>query len=449
MKKIYFIGINGIGMSGLAKIMIAKSYEIYGADIKSTSTSKELEELGAKIYLEHKEENVAGMDLVVRSSAIKENNPEYKKAMELGIKVIKRGELLAFLMNKEEGVAVAGMHGKTTTSSMLGTLCMSLDPTLVVGGIVPEINSNARAGKNSLFIAEADESDNSFLFLHPKYSIITNIEEDHMENHGTNENIESSFKRFIMQTEKTVLINHDCENIKKILDLKEETKAEILTYSTWNKEADIYVENMRLDISKTSFTVLYRGEEIGEFTLAIPGLHNISNSLPVIYLANKFGVGKENIEKSLMNFKGARRRFDILFDREIKIVDDYAHHPTEIKATLQAVRERTQEKVVAIFQPHRYSRVKFLWDKFDGVFDNADDIILLPTYSAGEENIYGISSEQLAEKIAPRGNIKVLKNEKDIYENITASNEKALYLFMGAGDISSMAHNITKLLEKN
>lgn len=449
MRKIYFIGINGIGMSGLAKVMASKAYEVYGADIKFTSISKELKDLGATIFLEHREENVLGMDLVVRSSAIKEDNPEYRKALELGIKVIKRGELLAFLMNREEGIAVAGTHGKTTTSSMLGSLCLDLDPTIIVGGIVPAINSNARAGNNSLFIAEADESDNSFLFLHPKYSIITNIEEDHMENHGTYENIENSFKRFIKQTEKTILINYDCENIKKILDMKKEIKGEMLTYSTWNKEADIYLENMKLDVSKTSFTVFFRSKKLGTFSLSVPGLHNVSNSLPVIFLAKKFGLSNEIIQENIFKFKGARRRFDVLFDREIKIVDDYAHHPTEIKATLQAVRERTKDKVVAIFQPHRYSRIKFLWDKFDGAFDNADDIILLPTYSAGEENTYGISTRDFAEKIAPRGNINFLKSESDIYEKIIKSQDKALYLFMGAGDISLMAHNITRLLEKN
>lgn len=446
MKKIYFIGINGIGMSGLASIMAEKGYSVSGADINKSSRTEYLSKIGVKIFDEHKEENVEGMDLVVRSSAIKENNPEYRKAKIEGIKVIKRGELLAFLMNKEKGVAVAGTHGKTTTSSMLGALCLGVDPTIVVGGILPEINSNARCGKNSLFIAEADESDNSFLYLHPEFSIITNIEEDHMENHGSYENIENSFRLFISQSKK-IAVNIDCLNIRKMID--KEDRKKLITYSTIDQEADLYAKNISVTCSETSYELIAKGKSMGRFHLSIPGLHNISNSIPVVYFASKFGVSFEEIKEKLKAFKGARRRFDVLYDKDIKIVDDYAHHPTEIKATLQAVRERTKDKVVAIFQPHRFSRLNFLWDKFEGAFDNADDIILLPTYSAGEENIYGITTEELAKKIAPNGNIKVFCDEKEIYESIKDTNDNTMYLFMGAGDISLMAHNITKLLEKN
>ena len=259
-------------------------------------------------------------------------------------------------------------------------------------------------------------------------------------------NIENSFKNFIKQSGE-VALNMDCSNLRKLA--KAEDKEKVVTYSIVDTSADIYVKNIEVDSMTTSYEVLIKGKSVGRFTLSIPGAHNISNSLPVIYFANKFGVSFDEIRERLKNFKGARRRFDVLYDKDIKIVDDYAHHPTEIKATLQAVRERTKGRVVAIFQPHRYSRVKFLWDKFEGVFDSADDIILLPTYSAGEENIYGITSEDLAKKIAPKGNIRVFGGEKEIYENIKGSEEQTMYLFMGAGDISSMAHNITKLLENN
>ncbi len=445
MKNIYFIGINGIGMSGLAKIMAVKGYKVSGADLNTSKRIEELEKLGVKIFPEHNEENITGIDLVVRSSAIKENNPEYKRAMEEGIKVIKRGELLAFLMNKEKGVAIAGTHGKTTTSSMLGAVSLSIDPTIVVGGILPEIESNAKAGTNEYFVAEADESDNSFLYLHPYYSVITNIEEDHMENHGSFKNIENSFRRFIDQTSNKVIANIDCENVVNIIKDNEK----VITYSLKNEEADIYAKNIRIESFKTFYEVYIDNKFVGEYSLGIPGIHNVSNSLPVIYLALKFGVEKDELVDKLLKFRGAKRRFDILYDKDIKIVDDYAHHPTEIKATLQAVRERTEEKVVAIFQPHRYSRIKFLWDRFEGVFDKADEIILLPTYSAGEENIYGIKSEDFAEFIAPKGNIKLAQGEKDLYETIGRKEKDTLYLFMGAGDISKMAHNITELLEKN
>lgn len=445
MKNIYFIGINGIGMSGLAKIMAIKGYNVSGADLNRSKRIDELENLGVKVFPEHNEINIEGADLVVRSSAIKESNPEYKKALEVGIKVIKRGELLAFLMNREKGVAIAGTHGKTTTSSMLGAVSLSIDPTIVVGGILPEIDSNAKAGTNDYFIAEADESDNSFLYLHPYYSVITNIEEDHMENHGSFKNIEESFIRFMDQTKEEIIANVDCENVVNII--KDNDK--VITYSMKSESAHIYAKNIRIESFKTFYDVYIDKEYVGEFSLGIPGLHNVSNSLPVIYLALKFGVDKEELSDKLLKFRGAKRRFDILYDKDIKIVDDYAHHPTEIKATLQAVRERTDEKVVAIFQPHRFSRIKFLWDRFEGVFDKADEVILLPTYSAGEENIYGIVPEEFAKFIAPKGNIKLAQDEKDLYETIEKQEKDTLYLFMGAGDISKMAHNITELLEKN
>lgn len=443
MKNIYFIGINGIGMSGLAKIMAIKGYNVSGADLGTSKRIDELKELGVNIYPSHSEGNIEGADLVVRSSAIKESNPEFKEATKRGIKVIKRGELLAFLMNKEKGVAIAGTHGKTTTSSMLGAAALGIDPTIVVGGILPEIASNAKAGENPIFIAEADESDNSFLYLHPAYSVVTNIEEDHMENHGSYENIENSFRRFIEQTTEEVAVNIDCENIKSIVADYDKIK----TYSISDTKAYIHAKNIRVESLKTVYEVVIDGRSYGEFQLAIPGLHNVSNSLPVIYYAIKFGVETEEIKEKLLNFRGAKRRFDILYDKNPVIIDDYAHHPTEIKATLDAVRERTQDRVVAIFQPHRYSRVKFLWDKFQGVFDKADDIILLPTYSAGEDNIYGITSDKLAKQIAPKGNIKCLNNQDEIYKDIINEKEKVMYLFMGAGDISKMAHNITELLE--
>ena len=443
MKKIFFIGINGIGMSGLAKIMAKKGYEVYGSDLKVGPKIEEFKAMGITAYAEHKAEHVEGMDSVIRSSAIKESNPEYKRALELGLHIIKRGELLAQLMNDEDGVAIAGTHGKTTTSSMLSVASLSIDPKIVVGGIIPEINSNAHAGDNSVFIAEADESDNSFLYIHPKYSVITNIEEDHMENHGTFENIKNSFIQFMNQTEKEIIVNIDCPTVKElIVDRKN-----IVTYSTKTENADIYAKNIAVDGLKTKYEVFVKGKSLGEIKLTIPGEHNVSNSLPVIYLALKFGVELEELKDKLSHFKGARRRFDVLLDEEIQIIDDYAHHPTEILATVKAAKERCTTKLIAIFQPHRYSRVKFLFDRFEGVFDLADEIMLLPTYAAGEKDEFGISIQQLADKIRP-GKVKLVHNGDDILDEIKEKNEAGMYLFMGAGDISGMAHNIAKVLEK-
>ncbi len=443
MKRVYFIGINGIGMSGLAKVMKNKGYEIIGADLSRSYITEELEGLGIEIFDHHCSSNLAGCDLVVRSSAIKEGNPEYDYALKEGIKVIKRGELLAMLMNEEQGFAVAGTHGKTTTSSMLGAAMLSLDPTIVVGGILPEIGSNAKAGSSKLFIAEADESDNSFLYLDPYVSIITNIEADHLENHGSLENIEKSFIEFMEKTKDDIVVNADCENIRRIIKGRNKIKS----YSTKNKCADIYASDIRIENGKIHYEVTVCGENLGTFILSVPGDHNVSNSLPVIYFAHKFGVDTDDIKKALKCFKGAKRRYDILYDKDIKIIDDYAHHPTEIKATLQGAKSIENGKIVAVFQPHRYSRVKFLLEEFKGVFDNADEVLLLPVYSAGEKDEFGVGIEKLAEKIGHK-NIMIEKNEDRLPSVIEHGERGTVFLFMGAGSISGIAHKITKDLER-
>lgn len=443
MEKIYFIGINGIGMSGLAKIMKKKGYQVSGADLSRNYVTEELESLGITVYGEHRGENVEGMNFIVASSAIKGDNPEIIRAKELGIKIIKRGELLALLMNQDRGVAVAGTHGKTTTSSMMASVMLSLDPTIVVGGILPEIGSNAQAGNSELFVAEADESDNSFLFLTPKYSVITNIEADHLENHGSLENIKKSFVQFMDQTEELVLACIDSPDLKELVEGREK----VLTYSIFQNTADIYAKNIRIENGKTIFHVIALNKDLGEYVLSIPGEHNIQNSLPVIYLAHKFGVHHEEIQKKLKRFKGAKRRYDILYDKEIKIIDDYAHHPTEIKATLQGANTVESRKIVAIFQPHRYSRVKFLLEEFKGTFDKVDEVILLPIYSAGEKDEFGVSIEDLGKKIAHK-NLKIMAEQQELEERVLEEGVGKVFLFMGAGSISKMAHEIVEKLQE-
>ncbi|MGL5350664.1 MAG: UDP-N-acetylmuramate--L-alanine ligase [Cetobacterium sp.] len=439
MERIYFIGINGIGMSGLAKIMKLKGYDVVGADLSRNYVTEELESLGIKVFGEHLAENVIGANLVVASSAIKSENSEIKKALELGIKIIKRGELLSILMNKEKGIAVAGTHGKTTTSSMLGSLLLDIDPTIVVGGILPEIGSNSRFGKTDVFIAEADESDNSFLYLTPEISIITNIEADHLENHGCLENIKKSFRQFMDQTSGEILVCNDCP---EALELAKDRK-NIKTYSIYKKESDIIATDIRVENFKTKFKVSIEGDEFGEFELSIPGNHNIQNALPVIYLAKKYGISKERIAQKLLNFKGAKRRYDILHSDKIRIIDDYAHHPTEIKATIQGAKTIEKNKTVAIFQPHRYSRVNFLLNEFKGSFEGVDEVILMPVFSAGEKNEFGVTLEKLKEKIGHKHCTIVEKNE-EIEKIVESESESATFLFMGAGNISSLAHTIAE-----
>ncbi len=439
MKRIFFIGISGIGMSGLAKIMCEQGYEVLGSDLKRSYATDELEEMGIKIFIGHDEGNIEGADLVVRSSAIKQGNPEYERAVRDGIEVIKRGELLALLMNREEGIAVAGTHGKTTTSSMLGAAMLSVDPTIVVGGIVPEIGSNAQGGRSGIFIAEADESDNSFLYLNSSEAIITNIEADHLENHGSYENIERSFVEFMEKTKNEIVVNIDCENVRKIIGENQK----VTTYGIENREAHIVGRNLRVKDGMSCYDVHIGGELIGEFSLGVPGDHNISNSLPVIYLALKHGVEVERVREALKKFKGAKRRYDVLYDKEIKIVDDYAHHPTEIKATLQGAKSVEENKIVAIFQPHRYSRLKFLLNEFKGVFKGADEVVIMPVFAAGEKDEFGVTLEDLLE-VSEHNNIRIERDEKSIEDYVAEKNQDITYLFMGAGSISALAHRVAE-----
>ena len=442
MKKIYFIGISGIGMSGLAKIMCEQGYDVSGADLKRGYATEELENMGINVFIGHDEKNIEGIDLVVRSSAIKEDNPEYSKARRDGMKVIKRGELLALLMNKERGIAVAGTHGKTTTSSMLGAAMLSVDPTIVVGGIVPEIGSNAKTGRSGLFVAEADESDNSFLYLNSSDAIITNIEADHLENHGSYENIEKSFVEFIGKTKDEVVANLDCDNLKKVIAGVEK----VTTYGINNKDAHIRAENLRVADGMSCYDIWIGEENLGEFILGVPGDHNISNSLPVVYLALKHGVEKQAIKEALKKFKGAKRRYDIVYNDEIRIIDDYAHHPTEIKATLQAAKSVESNRIISIFQPHRYSRLKFLLEEFKGVFEGSDEVILMPVFSAGEKDEFGVGLEDLV-RVSGHKNIKIETEEDNIEKLVTNGEENTTYLFMGAGSISSLAHKIADKME--
>ncbi len=445
MKKVFFVGINGIGMSALAKIMINEGYQVFGSDISRKEITEQLEAMGAKIYSSHIDLNVNGMDMVVYTSAVKASNPELVFAKLNNIEILQRGELLAMLLNCKKGIAVAGTHGKTTTSSMLGVAMLGLDPTIVVGGVIPEIGSNSRSGKGEYLIAEADESDNSFLYMRPRYSIITNVEADHLDHHGTYENIKKSFAKFIEQTEEKVIICKDCCNL---YDLKMD-KEKIIRYSVTSEDAEIYATNIRMENKKSIYNVIMEGNDLGEFVLTIPGMHNISNSLGVIYIAKKLGADMNYVKEAISKFKGAKRRFDIVYENGITVVDDYAHHPSEIKATLNAARQRSKGKVVAVFQPHRYSRISSLIEDFKGCFTDADEIVLLPIYSAGEKNIYGISSEILAEKIDGGKKVKVV-NSGDEAVNMVINGEKdgTLYMFMGAGDIYKSAYKIKEELEK-
>ena len=443
IRNVYFSGINGIGMSGLAKILVKEGYNVAGSDLERKNITQEMEDMGIKIYIGQTEENVKdkGIDLFVYSTAIRETNPEYMYIVKNGIKKIKRGQLLAQLMNRFEGIAIAGTHGKTTTSSMMSVAFLEKDPTIVVGGIIPEVQSNSKIGNSEYFIAEADESDNSFLYIKPKYSVVTNMEPDHLEHHGTYENIKKSFEKFIDSTEKLVILCKDCEDMST-LNLHNKN---IIWYSVKREDVHIFATNISVKNGCTHYEVIKNGKNLGEFTLCIPGEHNVANSLPVIYLADELGCNIEIVKERLAKFKGANRRYQVIYDKDLRIIDDYAHHPTEIKVTIEAAKANEKGDVTVIFQPHRYSRTKFFFDDFIKSLKKADELILMPIYSAGEDNTYGVSSEELAEKI---GNGVKVYTEEEIQDLVKShENSNRSYVFMGAGSVSKLAHQIKSTLK--
>ena len=442
IKSIYFSGINGIGMSGLAKILAKDGYEVYGSDIDRKPITDELEAMGVKVYIGQVEENMKGkdIDVFVYSTAIRKTNPEYKYAVENNITMIKRGQLLAEIMNRFDGIAVAGTHGKTTTSSMMSVALLEKEPFIVVGGIIPEIHSNSKIGNSEYFVAEADESDNSFLFIKPKYAVVTNVEPDHLEHHGTFENIKKSFEQFIDSTERLVLL---CKDTVEKEHLKF-TNKNVAWYSLESEDAQIYAKDVEIKDGKTSYEVVKNGESLGRFTLTIPGKHNILNSLPVIYLAHEFKCDMNKVKEKIEEFKGANRRYQVIYDNNLRIIDDYAHHPTEVSVTIEAAKATEKGKVTVIFQPHRYTRTKFFLDGFVEALKKADDLMLLPIYAASEDNIYWISSEDLAEKI---GNHVKVTTEEEIEKIVEESkNSGNTFVFMGAGSVSKVAHNIVDKL---
>ena len=445
IKSIYFSGINGIGMSGLAKILAKDGYEVYGSDIDRKPITDELEAMGVKVYIGQVEENMKGkdIDVFVYSTAIRKTNPEYKYAVENNITMIKRGQLLAEIMNRFDGIAVAGTHGKTTTSSMMSVALLEKEPFIVVGGIIPEIHSNSKIGNSEYFVAEADESDNSFLYIKPKYAVVTNVEPDHLEHHGTFENIKKSFEQFIDSTERLVLL---CKDTVEKEHLKF-TNKNVAWYSLKSEDAQIYAKDVEIKDGKTSYEVVKNGESLGRFTLTIPGKHNILNSLPVIYLAHEFKCDMNKVKEKIEEFKGANRRYQVIYDNNLRIIDDYAHHPTEVSVTIEAAKATEKGKVTVIFQPHRYTRTKFFLDGFVEALKKADDLMLLPIYAASEDNIYGISSEDLAAKI---GNHVKVTTEEEIEKIVEESkNSGNTFVFMGAGSVSKVAHNIVDKLNAN
>jgi len=448
---IHFIGIGGAGMSGIAKVLLDLGYKISGSDLNMSDTTKRLQENGALVYSGHKADNVVeGVDTVVVSTAIPEENEEVKKAAKLNIPVIQRAEMLARLMQNQKAICIAGAHGKTTTTSMIALVLEknNFDPTVVVGGELNDIGGNAKLGRGDYLVAEADESDGSFLKLLPWSTVITNIEDDHLDHYGSLENIIQAFNDFVDlggPTGFSVL----CVDNPYVKELAKHVPGKLITYGL-KESADYIARDIAYEGLVTKAKIYYQENFIGELELNVPGKHNISNALAAICVGCEFGIENSEILKALKSFQGVQRRFQMIGKvNNIQIVDDYAHHPTEIKATLQAARSSHNGRIIAIFQPHRYTRTKFLAKEFGQSFTLADKLILDEVYSAGEKQITGVTTQNIVDNLPAETDVTYLKEHKDIIKYLASIVKPGdLVLTLGAGSIWRVGVDLVDILLK-
>ena len=449
--RVHFVGIGGIGMSGIAEVLINLGYRVSGSDLKESDTTRRLTGMGALIAFGHRAENLIHADVVVTSSAVKRDNPEVVAARQRKIPVIPRAEMLAELMRLKYAVAVAGSHGKTTTTSMVATVlnAAGLDPTAVVGGKVNVLGSNAKLGKSDLMVVEADESDGSFLKLHPSISIVTNIDPEHLDHYGSIEQLRHAFVEFCNRVPFYGL-NILCLDHPNVQALLPGLEKRFVTYGSAHT-ADYRVENVQLSGFSTRFRAFRHDEPLGEFTVKMVGAHNALNALAVIAAAEELEVPLETVRQALAEFAGVQRRFTVKGEAKgITVVDDYGHHPAEVKATLAGARRAFGRRVVAVFQPHRFTRTRDLLQDFATAFNDADVLVLTDIYPAGEEPIPGINSAKLAEKIGAFGHrdVRHVGKRQDVPQALLPLlREGDLVLTLGAGDITQLGPELLAAIE--
>lgn len=452
-KRVHFIGIGGISMSGLAHILLNNGHIVTGSDIKNSHIIERLRQEGAVITIPHSESSVIGADLVVYTAAIHEDNPEYQKAKELNIPIIDRATLLGLIMKKYKyGIAVAGSHGKTTTTSLISVILdgVGFDPTVLVGGEVDVIGGNVRVGNSEYFVTEACEYTDSFLKFYPYIAVILNVDSDHLDYFKNIDNIKQSFRQFanLVPPDGFVVACKDDANTMYVVN---GLNKNIVTYGIY-QDSDWKAKNISFDDKGCAiFDVYYKEKYMGNFKLSIPGKHNVYNALAALAVSHLVGVDIKKASHYLTEFKGTHRRFEVkgIVDG-ITIVDDYAHHPAEIKATLEAARNYPHKRIICIFQPHTYSRTKSLLNDFAGSFDNADKIIIADIYAAREKDTGIVSSKDLVELISQRGkDVLYLKDFDSIVEYLN-KNAKAgdLVLTVGAGNIYEVGEMFLKGYKK-
>ncbi len=450
---VHFVGIGGIGMSGIAEVLLNQGYKVSGSDLKASDITRRLQGLGATIFEGHRAENLVHSDVVVISSAVRKDNPEVVTARQRKIPVIPRAEMLAELMRLKYAVAVAGSHGKTTTTSMVATVLSAagLDPTAVVGGKVNVLDSNARLGQSELMVVEADESDGSFLHLHPSISVVTNIDPEHMDHYGTLDNLKDAFTAFCNRVPFYGL-NVLCLDNPNVQSLLPRLEKRFVTYGS-SHMADYRLEGIRLEGFTTRFEAFRRDEPLGEFRVRMVGAHNALNALAVIAVAEEMDIPLDVVRTALSEFGGVQRRFTVRGEvAGVTVVDDYGHHPTEVQATLAGARRAFGKRLVVAFQPHRYTRTHDLLKEFATSFNDADVVYVTSVYAAGEEPIPGATGDALAEAVRAHGHRDVTFVEKrtDIARTLLPRlREGDIVLTLGAGDITQVGPELVELLKQH
>jgi UDP-N-acetylmuramate--alanine ligase len=459
IQRIHFVGIGGIGMSGIAEVLLNLGYKVSGSDLKDSSVTQRLAGLGAAIFEGHRAENIAGAEVVVTSSAISAGNPEVAEAHARHTPVIQRAEMLAELMRLKYGIAIAGMHGKTTTTSMVAAVLAAggLDPTVVVGGRVDALGSNARLGKSQYLVAEADESDRSFLKLSPILSVVTNIDREHMDCYRNMRDVKKTFLDFMNRVPfygMIVACNDDPLLRRLLTDVQRRT----VTYGT-KRGSDFLIKlDARSETPASDgrplsrFRANYREQDLGEFTLHVPGVHNVLNATAAIAVGVGLDVAVDSIRTALDQFRGVDRRFQLRGRvAGVSVIDDYGHHPTEIRATLAAARQCGFRQVHVIFQPHRYTRTRDLIEEFTTAFGDADSLFVLDIYAASEPPIEGITGEVLAQRIREK-TAKIGRYVSSVAEAVDAAAAVAedgdMILTLGAGSVSQFGPMILEKLQE-
>ncbi len=451
--RVHFVGIGGIGMSGIAEVLLNSGYFVSGSDLRESEVTQRLRSLGAQVFIGHEEANLSSNpSVVVISTAVRFSNPEVLEARRLNIPVIPRAEMLAELMRVKYGVAVAGSHGKTTTTSMIAAVLSmaGFDPTMVIGGRVKSLGSSARLGQGEMLVVEADESDGTFLLLSPTIAVVTNIDREHMDFYQTMDRLMESFLAFINKVPfyGLAVLCLDHPNVRALLP---KVKKRFTTYGL-SPEADFCARDLQSKAMEVHFSVVHRSSQMGKLRLCLPGRHSATNALAAVAVAQELDISFAQVAEALNSFSGIHRRFEIKGEpKGIMVIDDYGHHPVEIQATLRAIRDSWKRSLTVVFQPHRYSRTRDLFDDFLTSFDGTDRLILTEIYAAGEEAIPGVCGETLYQAIKRRGHLEIefVPDKREIVRQLVPKLRAGdIVLTLGAGDIYKVGEELVEALQR-